>query len=165
MTNPIPTPPPLVSVGDRAPLFSLPDQGGGTVSLSDFFGVRNVVLAFYPRDDTPGCTLEMCAFSQDLERFSAADLQVLGISCDSVESHAGFTTKHRLAVPLLADVGGEVARAYGVFDEAKQRARRVLFVIDPTGGGRSLLEGMPRNPGGPEAAGGVQPPPRSVPPP
>src|SRR5215813_1479012 len=99
--------------GDSAPKFKLPAHPSGMVSLDDYLGKKNVILAFYPKDDTPGCTKEMCSFSDDLSRFNDKDTQVLGISCDSVSSHEKFVSKFNLKQPLLADEDGSVARAYG----------------------------------------------------
>lgn len=132
-------------VGDKAPNFSLPSHPAGTVSLNDFIGHKNVILAFYPKDDTPGCTKEMCAFSNDLEKFNTANTQVLGISCDNADSHGRFAEKHKLTLPLLADSNREVGRAYGTVRDTGGNAERVLFVIDKTGIIRHIHTGMPNN--------------------
>lgn len=134
-----------VAVGEKAPEFTLPAYPQGTVSLKDFQDNKNVLLAFYPKDDTPGCTKEMCAFSEDLGKFQSADCTVLGISVDSVKSHEKFASKYALKQVLLADEGGQVARQYGVVREGKSSAARVLFIIDKQGVVRHIHEGMPTN--------------------
>lgn len=132
-------------VGDKAPDFSLPAHPSGTISLKDFLGKKNVILAFYPKDDTPGCTKEMCSFSDDLEKFNTAGTQVLGISCDDTQSHGKFAQKHNLTVPLLADHERKTALAYGAIREDKANAERMLFVIDKEGVIRHIHNGMPSN--------------------
>jgi thioredoxin-dependent peroxiredoxin len=134
-----------LKVGDRAPDFSLPSHPAGTISLQDFSGKKNVILAFYPKDDTPGCTKEMCAFSTDLDQFNNADTQVLGISCDDATSHGAFAAKHSLKLPLLADVGGKVGKQYGTIGADKSNADRTLFIIDKNGIIRHIHHGMPSN--------------------
>ncbi len=119
-----------VKVGDPAPKFKLPAFPSGTISLDDYLGKKNVILAFYPKDDTPGCTKEMCAFSDDLSHFQEANTQVLGISCDTVESHEKFSGKFTLKQPLLADTEGKIGKAYGTVTADKATANRILFVID-----------------------------------
>lgn len=131
--------------GDRAPEFSLSAHPSGVISLKDFIGKKNVILAFYPKDDTPGCTREMCSFSDDLEKFNNANTQVLGISCDTVDSHGKFAAKHNLTVPLLADDQRSVGKAYGTVREDKANAERMLFVIDKEGVIRYIHTGMPTN--------------------
>ena len=135
----------VLKVGDKAPEFSLPAHPSGTVSLSDFAGKKNVILAFYPKDDTPGCTKEMCAFSDDLEKFNSADTQVLGISCDDASSHEAFAAKYKLGLPLLADNHATTAKAYGTARSDKPMAERMLFVIDKQGTIRHIHQGMPSN--------------------
>lgn len=134
-----------VKVGDSAPKFKLPAFPSGTISLDDFIGKKNVILAFYPKDDTPGCTKEMCAFSDDLSDFSEAGTQVLGISCDPVNSHEKFAGKHGLKQPLLADTDGKVGKLYGTVTPEKATANRVLFVIDKKGIVRHIYQGIPEN--------------------
>ena len=102
-----------LKVGDKAPEFSAPSSGGKTVSLADYGG-RNVVLYFYPKDDTPGCTKEACAFRDEYGAIGKKGAIVLGVSTDSVASHDKFTTKYRLPFTLLADEGKTIVRAYGV---------------------------------------------------
>jgi len=115
-----------------APDFSVPDETGTVRKLSDYRG-RAVVLYFYPKDGTPGCTREACAFRDEWQRLSASGAQVLGLSLDSVESHAAFKRKHALPFPLLSDPEGHVLRAYGVTRNAKGYASRTTFIIDAQG--------------------------------
>ena len=122
--------------GDAAPDFTLLDQSGKTVRLSDLRGKR-IVLYFYPKADTPGCTKEACSF-RDAPRFPA-DVVVLGVSKDSVESQKKFAGKHRLAFPLLADADGKVIEAYGV-DGLFGFAKRKTFLIDSKGKIAKVLE-------------------------
>ena len=116
------------------PDFELSDQNGTTHRLADYRG-RWVVLYFYPRDDTPGCTEQACKFRDDVAHFRSMGAQVIGISVDSVESHAHFAEKHGLPFPLLADEGGRTARAYGSLRNLGliKMAQRHTFIIDPAG--------------------------------
>lgn len=137
-----------VAVGEAAPDFTLKYHQAGTVgeiSLKDYRGKKNVILAFYPKDDTPGCTKEMCAFSSDIAQFAEAQTELLGISCDNLERHEKFSGKYSLKQILLADEGGNVGRSYGAVQEGKANASRVLFIIDKTGVIRHVIEGMPKN--------------------
>jgi peroxiredoxin Q/BCP len=120
--------------GARAPDFDLQDQYGKRHSLSDYRG-NWVVLYFYPKDNTPGCTTEACAFRDDILQFRTMGVAVLGVSLDSVDSHKKFAEQHGLPFPLLADPGGKVAESYGVlwaFGPIRF-ARRRSFLIDPQG--------------------------------
>jgi peroxiredoxin Q/BCP len=119
--------------GDIAPDFSLKDQKGEVVRLSDFRGKKAVVLYFYPKDDTPGCTTEACTFRDDFKDFAGAGAEVLGVSADSPESHKRFDAKHRLPFRLLSDPEGEVRKAYGVSSTLGLLPGRVTFVIDKAG--------------------------------
>lgn len=121
----------LLSVGDTAPDFTLPTSLGEPVTLSRFKGKKTVVLYFYPKDNTPGCTKEAQAFRDDYEKFKKADAVVLGVSVDDEKSHKYFAEKQKLNFPLLADVGGKVARQYGVMGWIM--AKRVTYVIDQEG--------------------------------
>jgi len=146
MTTPYKTPVIMPKVGDKAPDFKLEAYPSGTVSLDHFLGKKNVILAFYPKDDTPGCTKEMCSFSDDLSKFNDKNTQVLGISCDSLSSHQSFVGKFNLKQPLLADEDGTVARAYGTIKTGdRPMSDRVLFVIDKNGTIQHVFQGMPDN--------------------
>ena len=124
--------------GDVAPEFSAPASGGGTVSLADFKG-QPVVLYFYPRDDTPGCTREACAFRDHFVEFQKRGVVVLGVSTNSVKSHDQFAGKYQLPFPLLADEDRKLVQAYGVWGEKTFLGRkfkgthRVTFLIGPDG--------------------------------
>jgi thioredoxin-dependent peroxiredoxin len=122
-----------VKVGSVAPDFTLPSQAGEMVSLKDFSGRKPVVLFFYPKDDSPGCTKEVCAFRDNFEEFSKLDVQVIGISSDSVESHRRFAAKHDLSFPLLSDEGGNIRRLYGVPKTFGLFPGRVTYIIDKEG--------------------------------
>jgi peroxiredoxin Q/BCP len=122
-----------VKVGTVAPDFTLPSQAGEMVSLKDFSGRKPVVLFFYPKDDSPGCTKEVCAFRDNFEEFSKLDVQVIGISSDSVESHRRFAAKHDLSFPLLSDEGGNIRRLYGVPKTFGLIPGRVTYIIDKEG--------------------------------
>jgi len=122
-----------VSVGDVAPDFTLPDQSGAPVRLGDLVGRKTVVLYFYPKDDTPGCTIEARAFRDSYEEFSAQGAQVVGVSSDSVRSHRRFAQRHALPFLLLSDADGAVRRLYGVEKTLGLLPGRVTYVIDQTG--------------------------------
>lgn len=124
----------LPLVGRPAPEFSLPDQNNRQHALKDYRGSW-LVLYFYPRDDTPGCTQEACAFRDDLNQLTEMGAQVLGVSVDDSASHAGFAQKYHLPFPLLADRDGEVAASYGALMDLRimKLARRFTFLIDPQG--------------------------------
>jgi peroxiredoxin Q/BCP len=125
-------------VGRKAPAFSAPDQTGKIVSLSDFEG-ETVILYFYPKDDTPGCTAEACSFRDSHDLLVERGVHVLGVSPDSVKSHAKFSEKFNLPFPLLADEGHKIAEAYGVWVEKSMYGKKYMgverstFVIDGTG--------------------------------
>jgi peroxiredoxin Q/BCP len=122
------------AAGEAAPDFSLPDQDGKTRSLSEFRG-KWLVLYFYPKDDTPGCTRQACAFRDDRHELAALGAEVAGVSVDDVESHIDFAKEHRLPFPLLSDAGGAVAARYGSLRDLGlvKFARRNTFLIDPQG--------------------------------
>jgi peroxiredoxin Q/BCP len=122
-----------VDVGTVAPHFALPSQTGEMVSLEDFVGRKPVVLFFYPKDDTPGCRTEACAFRDDYEQFGMLDAEVVGISSDSVESHRSFAENHDLPFTLLSDEGGKVRQLYGVPSTLGLLPGRVTYVIDREG--------------------------------
>lgn len=117
----------MPDVNDMAPDFTLPRDGGDTVSLSDLRG-QAVVLFFYPRDDTPGCTKESIGFSERLQEFADLGVQVLGISKDSVASHEKFAAKHALATALLSDENGSTCEDYGVWKEKNMYGKKFLGI-------------------------------------
>ena len=119
------------AAGDKAPAFSLPDQDGTKVSLKDFAG-KQVVVYFYPRDDTPGCTKEACQFNDNLQAFAKAKVQVLGISGDSAEKHRKFREKYGLTFPLLTDADHTVGEAYGAWGEKTLYGKKSIGVIRST---------------------------------
>jgi thioredoxin-dependent peroxiredoxin len=126
-------------VGAKAPTFSLMATGGREVALKDFLGKKNLVLYFYPKDGTPGCTTEACGFRDVVEALRRHDTEVLGVSRDALESHERFSSKHGLSFPLLSDAGDQVSKAYGVFGKKSFMGRefygihRTTFVIDKLG--------------------------------
>src|SRR5215212_3274676 len=122
-----------VGVGSNAPGFTLLSQSGEMVSLRDFLGQKPVVLFFYPKDDTPGCTRQACAFRDEYEDFGNLDAEVIGISSDSVESHRNFAERHDLPFTLLSDEGAKVRKLYGVPNTLGLFPGRVTFVIDEQG--------------------------------
>ncbi len=124
---------PAIKAGDTAPDFTLPDRSGHTVRLSDYRGKKAVVLYFYPKDDTPGCTKEACSFRDQYEVFKDAGAEVIGVSSDSAESHAKFASKYNLPFVLVADKGATVRKQYGVPATLGLLPGRVTFVIDPQG--------------------------------
>jgi len=125
--------------GSKAPAFELPDQSGKTVALKDLIGKKNLILYFYPKDMTPGCTTEACSFRDNIGAISKVGAQVVGISGDSSASHQKFIDKHALNFPLLADVGNEVGKRYGVYKMKSMYGReymgyeRTTMVIDKGG--------------------------------
>ena len=121
-----------LAVGDAAPDFSLPTAGGGTVSLSDFRG-REVVLFFYPMDNSPVCTAEACSFRDSFEAFRDAGAEVIGISSDSPESHRSFANRFNLPFLLVSDMDGKVRERYGVPRTFGLFPGRVTYVIDREG--------------------------------
>ena len=127
-----------MQTGDIAPAFSLPDQNGNMISIADFAG-KKIVLYFYPKDNTPGCTRQACAFAGLYDEFKKRDIIVIGISKDSVESHRKFAEKHALPFILLADQELQVIKAYGVWQEKKLYGKvsmgvvRTTFIINEKG--------------------------------
>ena len=122
--------------GNKAPDFTLPSSDGSKVSLSDFKGKKSVVLYFYPKDDTPGCTKEACYFRDLQKKFQAAGAEIFGVSFDSLSSHEKFIKKYKLPFPLLSDENKSVAEKFGVYKEKSMYGRkymgieRTTFVID-----------------------------------
>lgn len=125
--------------GKKAPAFSLPSDEGKKIALKDFKGKSWVVLYFYPKDDTPGCTTEACDFRDSLKAFEKLDAVILGVSPDSVESHVKFRKKHDLNFNLLSDTDRKICEKYGVWVEKNMYGRkfmgvqRATFLIDPDG--------------------------------
>jgi peroxiredoxin Q/BCP len=122
-----------VKVGDKAPDFALESQGGRIVALHDYMGSKNVVLYFYPKDFTPGCTAETKTFSENYDAVSGMGAEVLGISSDSADSHGSFARECGAKFPMLADKGGRVRESYGVKSSLGLAPGRVTFVIDKEG--------------------------------
>ena len=138
----------MLQPGQPAPGFDLPDADMSMVSLEKFKNRRNVVLYFYPKDDTPGCTLEAIEFSEKEDSFDALKTVVLGVSMDDCLSHGAFRDKHGLSVQLLADADGEVCRRYGVLHDKEVEGRkktcivRSTFIIDRKGILKHALYGV-----------------------
>ncbi|MEA2991140.1 MAG: thioredoxin-dependent peroxiredoxin [Alphaproteobacteria bacterium] len=130
--------PPVLTPGAKAPAFSLPRDGGGSITLADFKG-RKLVLFFYPRADTPGCTREAQAFSALLPAFEKAGTAVIGVSADPVKAQDKFKVKYKLAIPLASDETHEMLEAYGAWGEKSMYGRtylgvmRTTFLLDPQG--------------------------------
>ena len=128
-----------LAAGDTAPGFTLPDQDGAPVSLTDFAG-RQVVVYFYPKDDTPGCTKEACQFNDNLAAFNRAEVPILGISADSAEKHRKFREKYGLKITLLTDADHAVGESYGAWGEKTMYGKKTVGTIRSTflvdGGGR-----------------------------
>ncbi len=124
----------MIILNSAAPEFELTDQNGRIHSLNDYRG-KWVVLYFYPKDDTPGCTKEACHFRDDIVAMQKIDAQILGVSLDSEKSHAKFADKYSLPFPLLADTDGRVAKSYGALTSLGplKFAKRHTFIIDPQG--------------------------------
>ena len=122
-----------VKVGEKAPDFTLPSQMGDNVTLSEYQGKKNVVLYFYPKDETRGCTREACEFRDRYDIFTGLGAEVLGVSSDTLESHKSFATHHGLAFLLLSDEDGKVRKLYGVPSTMGIIPGRVTFIIDTKG--------------------------------
>ena len=128
----------MLEKGTKAPDFTLFDKDGNEVSLSDFFG-KKIVLYFYPKDNTPGCTRQACAFAESFEKFKELDAVVIGISKDSVSSHVKFAEKYSLPFVLLSDPEHKVIEAFGAWQEKKNYGKtyfgtvRSTFIIDENG--------------------------------
>ena len=128
-----------MKVGDRAPDFTLESKTGEKVSLSQFYGQKNVVLYFYPKDETMGCTREACGFRDRYEAFADLGAEVVGVSSDSPESHRRFAEHHRLPFTLLSDPGKVVRKLYGVPSNMGFLPGRVTYVIDKSGAVRHIF--------------------------
>jgi thioredoxin-dependent peroxiredoxin len=129
-----------LQIGDTAPELKLKDQHGNLVFLRDYAG-RWVVLYFYPKDDTPGCTREACNFRDESERLTPFNAQVLGVSVDSRESHENFAKKFKLNFPVLSDPTKKITRSYGAL-AFYRLARRMTFIIDPQGKIRRIFKSV-----------------------
>jgi peroxiredoxin Q/BCP len=104
----------MIQIGDKCPDFQLPDASGKMIQISEFIGKKKLVIYFYPKDDTPGCTKEACSFRDSYEDFKEFDCEVIGISSDSEEKHSSFASKHKLPFILLADTDKKVRKLFGV---------------------------------------------------
>jgi peroxiredoxin Q/BCP len=131
-----------IGVGDKAPEFTLPSNSGEQVSLHDRIGENAVVLYFYPKDESSGCTAEACAFRDSYEAFTDLGADVIGVSSDSVERHVAFAGKNKLPFTLLSDVGGKVRKLYGVPSTLGVLPGRVTYVIDREGTVRHTFNSM-----------------------
>jgi peroxiredoxin Q/BCP len=131
-----------IQVGDKAPDFTLPAQNGAPVRLRDRLGERVVVLYFYPKDETSGCTKEACAFRDSYESFTDAGAEVIGVSNDSVDKHEAFAEHHKLPFTLVSDDKGQIRKSYGVPSTLGVLPGRVTYVIDRTGTVRHVFNSM-----------------------
>jgi len=137
----------MIKENTKAPQFSLHDQEGNQVSLNDLLN-KPLVLYFYPKDDTPGCTTEACGFRDDYTKYQDFNVEIVGISPDDVQSHQKFTNKYDLPFALLADEGHKVCESYGVWGKKKSFGReydgvkRTTFLIDTDGIVRRVFEGV-----------------------
>jgi peroxiredoxin Q/BCP len=122
-----------VKLGDTAPNFEGLTSDGSRLALKDLIGKKNVVLYFYPKDDTPGCTKEACSFRDKIEPIRELGAEIVGVSLDSIDSHKKFADKYHLPFPLVSDKEKRIATAYGVLKETGTSASRVTFIIDKTG--------------------------------
>ena len=135
----------ILKAGDKAPGFTAKDQNGKTVSLSDFSG-KKVILYFYPKDDTPGCTAEACDFRDNYQSMLSKGFEVIGVSTDDEKSHKKFETKYSLPFPLIADSDKSIVEAYGVWVEKNMYGKkymgtaRTTFIIDGDGTIRHIIE-------------------------
>ena len=122
----------ILEKNQAAPAFSATNQGNKIISLSDYDGSKNVVLYFYPKDDTPGCTIEANQFTELVSEFAKVDTVVLGVSKDTCESHQAFIDKFGLQVDLLADTTGELCDAYGVWQEKEKNGVKKMGIVRST---------------------------------
>lgn len=135
----------MLKIGDKAPEFTLQDKNGNEVSLTSFLG-KKIVLYFYPKDSTPGCTRQACAFASTYEQFKSKDIVVIGISKDSVASHVKFAEKYSLPFILLSDPERKAIEAYGVWQEKKMCGKvgmgvvRTTFIIDENGNIEKIMD-------------------------
>ena len=135
----------MLQIGQKAPNFTLPDKDGSMVSLADFLG-KKVVLYFYPKDNTPGCSRQACAFASLYDGFKAKNIQVIGVSKDSVASHVKFAEKYNLPFILLSDKDLEAIKAYDVWQEKNRCGKvgmgvvRTTFIIDEQGNIQKIMD-------------------------
>ena len=129
----------VIKVGDKAPDFTLPSQMGDNVTLSEFFGKKNIVLYFYPKDESPGCTKEACKFRDSYEELTSLGAEVIGVSGQSVESHRSFATHYGLPFILLSDEDNTVRKLYGVPSTMGVLPGRVTYIMDKKGIVRSIF--------------------------
>ena len=135
----------MLKIGDKAPLFTLLDKDKNEVSLENFIG-KKVVLYFYPKDSTPGCTKQACAFASAYEQFKSKDIAVIGVSKDSISSHVKFAEKYNLPFILLSDPERKAIEAYGVWQEKKMCGKvgmgvvRTTFIIDENGNIEKIMD-------------------------
>lgn len=122
----------MLEINQAAPLFSTPNQSNELVNLADFSGSKNVVLYFYPKDDTPGCTIEANDFTRLADEFSKLETVVIGVSKDTCESHIDFINKFGLKVILLADTTGELCESYGVWREREKNGVKMMAIFRST---------------------------------
>jgi peroxiredoxin Q/BCP len=122
-----------VKQGDTAPNFEGPTSDGSKLGLKNFIGKKNVVLYFYPKDDTPGCTKEACSFRDNLRPIRDTGSEIVGVSLDSVESHKKFSSKYNLPFPLISDKDKKIAKTFGVLRNPETSTNRVTFIIDKRG--------------------------------
>ncbi len=122
----------MLKIGDKAPDFTLQSDTGGEVSLSQFIGKKDVVLYFYPKDNTSGCTKEACSFRDSIQQFNAKDSVILGVSPDSIKSHQNFIKKYGLNFTLLSDPDHKVAEAYGAWGEKSMYGRKYMGILRTT---------------------------------
>lgn len=135
----------MISVGEQAPDFSLEDENGNSVKLADFRGASSVVLMFYPADNTPGCTKQLCSARDDYDKYTAAGVKVFGVNPGSAGKHKSFSEKHGFKTPLLLDNGGKVSRAYDALMPIPivTLVNRTVVGIDRGGVVRFYERGMP----------------------
>jgi len=132
----------MVKEGEIAPDFSLEAHDGRIIKMHDFLGKKNVVLYFYIKDNTLGCTRETCGFRDMYERLKQHDFEIFGISPDGIESHQKFAKEHDVPFPLLSDKGKQVARAYGALGMMGLMNKRITFVIGMDGRVNMIVEGL-----------------------
>lgn len=123
----------MLSIGEKAPDFTLPSQTGKEITLSNYLGKTSIVLYFYPKDETRGCTAQACSFRDNYEAFKELGAEVIGISSDDMESHQSFSKKHQLPFILVSDTNNTIRKLYGVSSTLGLIPGRVTFVIDKNG--------------------------------